>query len=170
MIVGSFCIAVGGILTTKGWDKLSKHSERQMLISSAMQELEQNDKYLKDMDKCFEQLSNLDQVYLLPTFHYNAIQLIQTSPLCKRDSSLLDATSSFLYNVNPINNSVLKLNNEIFSDTRPSLQNKKDTYISFYNSPLLKRFRQKQEKLQAELLKLGRGGNDKESNHGNGGS
>jgi len=169
LIAGSLFIAVGGILTTKGWDKVSKHSERQTLISSAMRELEQNDKYLKDMDKGFEQLSNLDQVYLLPTFHYTAIQLIQTSPLCKRDSSLLDAASSFLYNVNPINNSVIKLN-EIFSDTRPSLSHKKDTYISFYNSPLLKRFRQKQKGLQAELLKLERGSNDEKSNHGNGGS
>ena len=167
VIAGSLFIALGGFLTTKGWHEFSNHSKRQTLISSAMRELEQNNEYLKDMDKCFEQLSNLDQVYLLPTFHYNAIQLIHTSSLfSKRDGSLLSAASSFLYNVNPTNDSVLKLN-IIFSGTRPSLQHKKDTYISFYNSQLLKRFRQKQKELHGELLKLKRGSDDKTSNHGN---
>ena len=157
VIAGSFFIAIGGFLTTKGWSEFSNHFNRQTLISSAMRELEQNNKYLKDMDKCVEQLSNLDQVYLLPTFQYNAIQLIQTSSLfSKRDSSLLSTASSFLYNVNPTNDSVLKLN-IIFSDTSPSLQHKKNTYISFYETPLLKRFKQKQKELHAELMKLKQG-------------
>jgi hypothetical protein len=170
VIAGSLFIALGGFLTTKGWAEFSNHSKRQTLISSAMRELEQNNEYLKDMEKGYEQLSNLSQLYLLPTFHYNAIQLIQTSALfSKRDSSLLSAASSNLYNVNPTNDSVFKLN-IIFSDTSPSLQHKKNTYISFYNSPLLKRFKQKQKELHAELLKLEQGSNDKPSNHGNGDS
>ncbi|MFA5252596.1 MAG: hypothetical protein WC454_08445 [Phycisphaerae bacterium] len=154
VIVGSFCIAVGGFLTTKGWNEFSNHSERKKLISSAMRELEQNNKYLEDMNTAFEQLSNLDQVYLIPTFHYNVIQLIQTSSLFnEEDNSLLSVASSFLYNVNPVNDSVLKLN-IVFSDTSPSLQHKKNTYASFYNSPLLERFRQKQKELHEKLLKL----------------
>ena len=170
VIAGSLFIAIGGFLTTKGWNEFSNHSKRQTLISSAMRELEQNNKYLKDMDKGFGQLSNLDQVYLIPTFHYNAIQLIQTSSLFnKKDSSLLSAASSFLYNVNPVNDSVLKLN-IIFSDTSPSLEHKKNTYVSFYKSPLLKRFMLKQKELHGELLKLKQGSNDKTSNHGNGDS
>ena len=170
VVAGSLFIALGGFLTTKGWAEFSNHSKRQTLISSAMRELEQNNEYLKDMEKCYEQLSNLKQVYLLPTFHYNAIQLIQTSSLfSKMDSSLLSAASSFLYNVNPINNSVFKLN-LTFSDPQTSLQKEKNTFISFYNSPLLKRFRRNQKELQAELLKLERGSNDKESNHSNGDS
>jgi len=157
VILGSLFIAAGGFLTTKGWDEFSKHSKRKTLINSAMRELEQNSKYLKDMDEHFKHLSILEQVYLLPTFNYNAIQLIQTSPLfSKRDNSLLSAASSFLYNVNPTNDSVLKLN-LIFSGTERSLQHKKNTYISFYNSPLLERFRQRQKELHAEILKINRG-------------
>ena len=166
MIAGSLFIALGGFFTTKGWNEFSNHSKRQTLISAAMRELDQNIKYLTDMDKAFERISDLDQVYLLPTFHYNAIQVIQTSPLfSKRDGGLLSVASSYLYNVNPTNDSVLKLNN-IFSGTTPTLQHKKDTYISFYNSRLLKRFRQNQKDLYEHVLKLKRGNADKTKDHG----
>lgn len=160
VIAGSLFIGIGGFLTTKGWNEFSNHSKRQMLITAAIRELEQNHGYLSDMDKCFEEISKLDQLYLLPTLHYNAIQVIQTSPLfSKRDASVLNAASSYLYNVNPVNNSVLKLNT-IFSGTASTLQHKKDTYISFYESPLVKRFKQKHKDLRQQLLKLEAGSTD----------
>ena len=80
VIAGSLCIAIGGFLTTKGWSEFSNHSKRKVLINTAIRELEQNNEYLLDMDKAFKQISELEQVYLLPTFHYNVIQEIQTSP------------------------------------------------------------------------------------------
>jgi len=105
---------------------------------------------------CLKRLPQLDTVYLLPTFHYSAIQLIQTSSLFGQgDADLLAATSSFLYNVNPVNDSINKLN-VVFSDTQPSLQHKKNTYVNFYQSPLLERFKRKQKDLQAEITKLTR--------------
>ncbi|GAH32766.1 unnamed protein product, partial [marine sediment metagenome] len=140
-----------------GWSEFSNHSTRQTLISAAIRELDQNNKYLTDMDKAYEQISNLDQVYLLPTFYYNGIQAIQASPLfTKKDESLLNSVSSYLYNVNPTNDSILKLN-IIFSGKSSSLQHKKETYGSFYNSKLLQRFRKKHEDLQEQLIKLKRG-------------
>jgi hypothetical protein len=154
VIAGSLFIAIGGFLTTKGWSEFSNHSTRKTLISAAIRELDQNNKYLTDMDKAYEQISNLDQVYLLPTFHYNGIQAIQASPLfSNKNGSMLSVASSYLYNVHPTNDSVLKLN-IIFSGTNSPLQNKKETYSSFYNSPLLKRFRQNQDYLREQLLKL----------------
>ena len=153
VISGSLFVAIGGLLTTKGWVEFSNHSKRQTLIKCAVLELDQNIKYLDDMDKCFEHISDLDQVYLLPTFNLNTIQSIQTSPLFSKDSDLLVATSSFLYNVNPVNNSVLKLNNE-FSGTTSTLDQKKNTYISFHETSLMTRFRQKQDVLYKQLLEL----------------
>ena len=156
VITGSFFIAIGGFLTTKGWDEFSNHSKRQTLLTSAMRELDQNSEYLKDMDKHFQILSTLDQVYLLPTFHFNSVQAIQTSPLfTKKDEVLLNSAFSYLYNVNPTNDSIQKLN-IIFSGERPSIQHKKETYGSFYNSNLLQRFRKKHKELQEQLIKLKR--------------
>ena len=154
VITGSLFIAIGGVLTTKGWSEFSNHSTRKTLISAAIRELDQNNKYWADMDMAYEHISNLDQVYLLPTFHYNGIQAISASPLfSKRDGSMLSVASSYLYNVHPTNDSVLKLNFN-FSGTKTPLQQKKETYSSFYNSSLLKRFRQNQEDLREQLLKL----------------
>lgn len=154
LILGPLLIGFGGLLTTLGWNEISNYSNRKTLITNAKRELEQNQKYLMDMKNSFEQISKLDKTYLLPTFHYNAIQAIQISPLfSKKDDNLLSATSSYLYNVNPVNNSVLKLNN-IFSGTEQSLQDKKNTYINFYSSPLMQKFRQKHEGLNRQLLKL----------------
>ncbi|MBN1505972.1 MAG: hypothetical protein JW955_03955 [Sedimentisphaerales bacterium] len=160
VVVGSLFIAVGGFLTTKGWSEFSNHSQPRRLISSAIRELRQNAKYLKDMDTCSERLPQLDRMYLLPTFHYSAIQTIQTSSLFSdKNAALLDATSSFLYNVNPIDDSIRKLN-VIFSDTQPSLQHKKDAYAAFYQSPLLQRFRRRQKELHSEIMKLTRNAPD----------
>ena len=163
VITGSLFIAIGGFLTMKGWDEFSNHSTRQTLLTSAMRELEQNSEYLKDMDKHFQLLSTLDQVYLLPTFHFNSIQAIQTSPLfTKKDEPLLNSVFSYLYNVNPTNDSILKLN-IIFSGVTPRLQHKKETYGSFYNSKLLQRFRKKHGDLKEQLIKLKRGSTDRAS-------
>lgn len=157
VISGSIFIAIGGFLTTRGWSEFSNHSKRKLLISAAIRELEQNNEYLTDMDKYFKHISEFEKVYLLPTFHYNIIQEIRTSPFfSKNDSYLLTSASSYLYTVNPINNSVLKLNN-IFSGATTSsstLQRRKNVYKTFYNTPLLKRFRRHHEDLLKQLKRL----------------
>ena len=161
VISGPLFIAIGGFLTTKGWDEFSNHNKRKTLVTSAMRELAQNSKYLNDMDKHFQLLPSLNQVYLLPTFHFSSIQTIKTSPLFKeKDESLLNSAFSYLYNVNPINDSILKLN-IIFSDESSSLRHIKGTYSSFYNSKILQRFRKKHEDLQEQLIKLKRGHKDR---------
>ena len=152
VISGSLFIAIGGFLTTKGWDEFSNHSKQRTLLTTAMRELEQNSEYLKDMERHFQQLSDLEQVYLLPTFHFNAIQTVQTSPLfTKKGGSLMNDTFSYLYNVNPVNDSILKLN-IIFSGSTSSLEHKKETYASFYNSKMMQRFRSKHETLLKALM------------------
>jgi len=154
VISGSLFIAMGGFLTTKGWDEFSSHSKRNTLIASAVRELHQNSEYLKDMEKHLQLLPSLDQVYLLPTFHFNSIQAIQTSPLfTKDDGSLSSVVFSYLYNVNPVNDSILKLNG-IFSGTSPSLERKKETYSNFYNSKILQRFIEDHKDFQSQLNKM----------------
>jgi len=142
LTTGAIAIAIGGLLTTKGWNEYSNHSARQTLISAGIRELDQNTQYFEDMDEAQAKIAGLQQVYLLPTFHYDGIQAIHLSPLfSKEDRSVLSTAPSFVYNVHPVNDSVRKLN-DLFSDTGPPLEHKKKQYVSFYTSPIFQRFRQ----------------------------
>ena len=153
VIIGSLAIALGGYLTTKGWNQFNCHSEKGSLITAAQREWRQNDTYLGLMSVHHSKLDDIDNPILMSTLHYDELQRVLTSYLFEKknekDKRLLNAIADYLQNLKPVNDSITKLNyivsGHINSDHR------KITLSEFYRSALLKRFREHHLQLGEEL-------------------
>jgi len=149
VIIGSLSIALGGYLTTKGWNQFNSHAAKGSLVTAAQREWRQNDSYLVLMAEHHSKLDDIDTPLLISTLHNDALQEILTSHLFdkknEKDNRLLNVVSSYLLNIKPLNDSITKINNIISGNIDSS--HRKKTLSDFYSSALLKRFKKRQIQL-----------------------
>ncbi|MBN2136504.1 MAG: hypothetical protein JW720_01730 [Sedimentisphaerales bacterium] len=98
---GSFLIGKGSTLTTKGWNILDNHSQKQALIVAAIREWKLNDDLLPLCH--FEETdeSVLAERWQYPRFEWNASSTLYSSPLFNvnhsGDSELLKSARNYLF-------------------------------------------------------------------------
>lgn len=154
VIGGSFLIAIGGLVTTKGWNILSTYSQRKTLVQTLYQELAYNDvlistnPYLSGVELSDNELNGI-----LPLFSSQTSQNLFVSglfPYKNKDDMLLSLIASFY------NTTVLQLNTYIESmndgliKTWKSPDNRRKAFQNVTNSSLFKDF----QKLQIRYIQL----------------
>jgi hypothetical protein len=81
ILVGAFFIALGGVLTTLGWQRLGDRSQKRSLIAAVTRELEINDTLLANPVFTSDDQAVLKSALLYPRFRSSATNNILTSGL-----------------------------------------------------------------------------------------
>ena len=118
IIIGLKKVCEGGTLTTKGWNLLNVHSQRQNLIRSVAQEWVTNDGAMKEppvTGPVYDKVTTL--VYIYPTFKTSALGAFLTSGLWNCDEP---NEGRFLTAVSDYENAIT-VANQFFAYTNTSL-------------------------------------------------
>ena len=151
LVAGGLAIAVGGGLTTKGWDLINANSARRALIDAAIQELRQNRDYLSDLQNAADHIENPLSIRQFTEYHFEAVQQLRTSRFYSTlDSGVPLAVSNYLKAAGPANGAIRFANER--TARRISAEQKKENIVIIANSPAMTTFREVHETLD-DLLK-----------------